>query len=159
MSQTVQQVDQNALKTGQALTILLLLVAFVLNLWVIVAFVAIAQLLAAFASPHTAHVYAPYQLFYQRVVLPTGRIKPNRIPDHPEPHRFASLIGGIVNGIAVLALLAGAAAVGWGLVWLVIALANLNFWLDFCLGCWLYYQLSVRGVKGFTQRPIEPIQS
>lgn len=155
MSQNVlRQVDQNALKTGQALTIILLLVAFILNLWVIVAFVAIAQLLAAFASP-----YAPYQLFYQHVVLPTNRIKPNRIPDNPEPHRFASLIGGIVNTLAVVALLAGASALGWGLVWLVIVLANLNFWLDFCLGCWIYYQLSLRGVKGFTQRPIEPDQS
>lgn len=151
MSQNVvRQVDQTALKTGQALTIILLLVAFILNLWVIVAFVAIAQLLAAFASP-----YAPYQLFYQHVVKPTNRVKSNVIADNPEPHRFALLIGGIVNAIAVLALLAGASVIGWGLVWLVIVLANLNFWLNFCLGCWIYYQLSLRGIKGFNQYPIK----
>jgi hypothetical protein len=43
----------------------------------------------------------------------------------------------------------GNMVLGWSLVWVVIALANLNFWVNFCLGCWVYYQLNRLGVPGF----------
>ena len=141
--------DQSGLKTGQALTIILLLVGFVLNVWPLIAFVAIAQLLGALALP-----FAPYRLAYQYVVKPSGLVKPNPQPDNPEPHRFAMLVGALFNGAATIALLAGASVIGWALVWIVIALANLNFWLSFCLGCWMYYRLNRLGVPGFTQAPV-----
>ena len=35
------------------------------------------------------------------------------------------------------------------LVGIVVVLANLNFWLNFCLGCWMYYRLNRLGVPGF----------
>lgn len=144
-----QRVDQTGLKTGQALTIILLVLAFVLNAWPLVAFVALAQLMGAFALP-----YAPYRLIYQNIIKPSGFTKPNVIEDNPEPHRFAMLVGAIFNTAASLALLAGVPMVGWTLVAIVIALANLNFWLNFCLGCWMYYRLNRLGVPGFTQTPI-----
>ncbi|NJL57009.1 DUF4395 domain-containing protein [bacterium] len=81
---TPRRVDQTGLKTGQALTIVLLLAAFVLDAWLLVALVALAQLMGALALP-----FAPYRLFYQHVVKPTGVVKPNVQPDNPEPHRFA----------------------------------------------------------------------
>jgi len=149
-TEIVQKVDQNGLKTGQALTISLLVIAFVLDLWILVAFVAIAQLLGGLASP-----YAPYRLFYQNVIKPRGIIQPNIQPDNPEPHRFAMLIGAIFNGTATLLLLSGVPVIAWGLVWVVIALANLNFWLHFCLGCWMYYQLNRLGIPGFVRSPIQ----
>jgi hypothetical protein len=40
------------------------------------------------------------------------------------------------------------------LVGIVLVLANLNFWLNFCAGCWMYYQLNRLGIKGFTRSPI-----
>ncbi|MBK9747971.1 MAG: DUF4395 family protein [Chloroflexi bacterium] len=40
------------------------------------------------------------------------------------------------------------------LVWIVIVLANLNFWLNFCVGCLMYYQLNRFGVPGFKYAPI-----
>ena len=43
----LRKVDHSGLKTGQAITIVALLVAFILNSWVLVAFVAVSQLLAA----------------------------------------------------------------------------------------------------------------
>jgi hypothetical protein len=144
-----RKVDENGLKTGQALTIILLIVAFVLNSPLLVAFVALAQLAGALALP-----FAPYKVFYQKVVLPSGLVKPNIQVDNPEPHRFAMLVGAIFNGAATLALLAGIPVVGWVLVAIVIALANLNFWLNFCAGCWMYYQLHRFGVPGFTEAPI-----
>ena len=142
---TVRKVDQTGLKVGQGATIILLLAAFILNSWLLVAVVAVSQLLGALNVP-----YAPFRLLYKSVLLPAGVLKPRPEPDNPEPHRFAMLVGAIFNGAAVLFLLAGLPAAGWVLVWIVIILANLNFWLNICVGCLMYYQLNRFGVPGFT---------
>jgi hypothetical protein len=142
-------VDHTGLKVGQALTIFLLLAAFVLNSWVLVAVVAIAQFLGALDVP-----FAPYRLAYTKLVKPSGIFKPKVIEDNPEPHRFAMLVGSAFNAIATVALVAGAPALAWVLVWVVIALANLNFWLNICVGCLMYYQFNRFGVPGFTRSPI-----
>lgn len=149
MTQAIHKVDQNGLKTGQAITIIALIAAFVLDSWVLVAFVAIAQLLGGLGLP-----FAPYRLIYQNIIKPSGIVKPNVIPDNPAPHRFAMLVGAAFNGTATIALLAGVPVLGWILVGIVIALANLNFWLNFCLGCWMYYRFNRLGIPGFTQAPI-----
>ncbi len=146
---TLRKVDHSGLKTGQAATIILLIVAFVLNSVVLVAFVGIAQLLGAMDVS-----FAPYRLLYQRVLKPAGLVKPHVISDNPEPHRFAMLVGAIFNGVATAALLANAPALGWVLVAIVVVLANLNFWLNFCAGCWMYYQFNRLGLPGFTQSPV-----
>lgn len=153
--QQVPQVDQNALKTGQALTILLLVAAFILNLPIIVAFVAVAQFTGALKLP-----FAPFALFYQYVVLPLGLVRRNPQPDHFEPHAFALLVGTTINLTATVLIVLGAQIVGaqvfgWILVGIVVVLANLNFWLNFCAGCWMYYQLNQLGVPGFTQSRIQ----
>lgn len=147
---TVQKLDQNAMKTAQATTILLLLVAFVLGrgAWPLVAFVGVAQWLSALGVP-----FAPYRLLYQGIRR-AGWIQPNLQPDTPEPHRFAMKIGTAFNLVAAIALWGGLSIVGWVLVWIVIALANLNFWFGFCLGCWMYYQLGRFGVNGFETKKV-----
>ncbi len=147
---SVRRVDQNGLKTGQALTIILLIVGYILNAWPLVALVAIAQLLGALDSP-----YGPYRLTYKYLLVPANLLKPKVIMDNPEPHRFAMLVGAIFNGVATVALLAGAPVVGWVLVGIVVVLANLNFWLNFCVGCLMYYQLHRFGVPGFTVAPLK----
>jgi len=146
---TPRRIDQTGLKTGQALTIGLLIIGFVLNSWVLVAFVALAQLLGGLAAP-----YAPYKLIYQHIVKPSGLVKARLEADNPEPHRFAMLVGAVFNGVATVALLTGVPVLGWALVGIVVVLANLNFWLNFCLGCWMYYQFNRLGVPGFTRAPI-----
>lgn len=146
---SVRKIDQTGLKAGQAVTILLLLAAFVLNSPLLVAVVAVCQLLGALDL-----ALAPYRLLYKGVLLPLGVLKPRIETDNPEPHRFAMLIGAIFNGAAALLLGLGLPVVAWTLVWVVIALANLNFWLNFCLGCWMYYQLERLGVPGFTAAPL-----
>lgn len=146
MSQTtpVRKVDQTGLKVGQAATIILLLAAFILGSWLLVAIVAVSQLLGALDVS-----YAPFRLLYKLVLRPAGLVRPRIEPDQPEPHHFAMLVGAIFNAAAVVLLLAGLPVAGWALVWVVIVLANLNFWLNFCLGCWMYYQLNRLGVPGF----------
>lgn len=144
-----RRVDQTGLKVGQAATIILLVAGFVLNLWPLVTLVAVAQLLNAVDSP-----YAPFRLLYQKVLRPRGIVQPNPQPDNPEPHRFAQSIGAGFNFAATLALIGGASTLGWALVWVVIALANVNFWANICVGCLMYYQLHKFGVPGFTRAPI-----
>lgn len=148
-NETLRKVDQSGIKVGQAATIILLLLGFVLDSWILIVFVAAAQLLGALDAP-----FAPYRLLYQRVLKPGGFVKPNVIPDNPEPHRFAMLLGGLMNGAATVLLLAAVPTPAWVLVWVVIVLANLNFWLNFCLGCWLYYQLHKLGIRGFGHAPL-----
>jgi hypothetical protein len=147
---SLRQVDQTGLKTGQAATIIVLILAYILNSPLLVALVALAQLLGALDLP-----FAPYRLLYFSVVKPSGIFKPNPIPDNPEPHRVAMLMGAIVNTAATIALLAGAPTLGWALVAVVVVLANLNFWLNICVGCLIYYQLNRFGVPGFTYAPLE----
>lgn len=144
-----RRVDQSGLKVGQVITIITLLIAFIISSPLLVALVAIAQLLGGINSP-----YAPYRLIYQKLLKPAGIVKPNVIPDNPEPHQFAMLVGAIFNGVGAALIWLGIPVAGWVLVWVVIALANLNFWLNFCLGCWMYYQFHKLGIPGFTQAPL-----
>ena len=145
-----RKVDQTGLKVGQGLTIILLILAFILNSAVLVLFVAIAQLLGALAAP-----FVPYRLVYQQILKPAGLLKPNIVIDNPEPHRFAFLVGALFNGAAFIALVSGATTLAWVLVGIVVVLANLNFWLNFCMGCWMYYQLNRLGLPGFTVTPVQ----
>lgn len=149
-SQSLRKVDHSGLKTGQALTIILLLAGFILDSPLLVGIVAIAQLLGGLGL-----AFAPYRLIYQYILKTSGIIKPHVIEDNPEPHQFSMLVGALFNGLSLLTLLAGAPTIAWILVWVVIALANLNFWLNFCLGCWMYYQFNRFGVPGFTHAPLQ----
>jgi len=149
-AQSLRKVDHNGLKTGQALTIILLLLGFIFDSWIFVAFVALAQLLGGFGLS-----FAPYRVIYQQIFKRFGLVQPHVIDDNPEPHRFSMLIGTLVNSTATVALLSGFSTVGWVLVWIVVALASLNVFLNFCLGCWFYYQLNRFGLPGFNQAPIQ----
>lgn len=148
-SNITPQVDHAGLKVGQAITIVVLLVGFILNSWLLVALVAISQFLGALNAP-----FAPYRVIYTQWLKPAGIVKPHIVPDHPQPHQFAMLLGSIFNGAGTIALIANSPVLGWGLVWMVIILANLNFWLNFCMGCWMYYQLHRMGIKGFDKAPM-----
>jgi hypothetical protein len=149
MAATPRQVDISGLKVGQATTILVLLAAFVLSSPLLVLLVGLAQLFGALNVS-----FAPYRLLYVNVLRPAGIVQPKVVPDNPEPHRFAMLVGAIFNFAATAFLVTGLPVIGWVLVWIVIVLANLNFWLNFCAGCWMYYQFNRLGVPGFTQTPL-----
>lgn len=146
----VPTVDQSALRVNQAFIIVLLILAFILDSPLMVALVALVMLLGT-AAPRAAL----FKLAYRRLLRPSGLIKPDVIADNPEPHRFAQGFGGVLLGLALIALLIGPAILGWALAWLVIALAALNLFLGFCAGCFLYYQLNRLNVPGFGRSPIE----
>jgi len=75
------------------------------------------------------------------------------LQDNPEPHRFAQGFGGAVMIIGTGALYAGASILGWALIWLVVALAALNLFAGFCVGCAVYYWLGRLSVPGFSKSP------
>jgi hypothetical protein len=137
-------VDHSALKTNQASIILLLAAGFVLESALLVALVA-AVMIVGTALPRAGL----FKLLYEKVLKPVGLMKPDVREESPRPHIFAQGLGGTVLVLALVALFLGAPLVGWVLVWLVVALAALNLFVGFCLGCFVYYQLGKRGVPGF----------
>lgn len=148
-SNVLQHVDHSALRTNQAFIITLLIIAFIINMpWLVTAVALVMLLGTAFGRPG-------FGLLYTRVLRPLGWVKPDVVPDNPEPHRFAQGFGGAVLVAAFAALLAGAPALGWALSWLVVALAALNLFGGFCMGCAVYYWLNRLHVPGFTKAPPE----
>lgn len=149
ITEMVEMVDQSKIKTSQAITAILLLTAFVLDSWPLAAFVAAANLLGA-AVP----ALSLFGQIYQRVIKPTGLVKPMIIPDHPEPHRFAQGFSGLCVAISAVLLASGLPLLGWLFSWMVIILAGLNVFVGFCAGCFTYYQLNRLGLPGFGRSPL-----
>ncbi|NDJ84856.1 MAG: DUF4395 domain-containing protein [Chloroflexi bacterium] len=146
---TMRSIDQSALRVNQASIISFLILGFITDLVPIVAFVAVVMLAGTLFPPASL-----FKRIYQHILKPAGIVKPDLRPDNPEPHRFAQGLGGFVTLASAVALVSELTIVGWALAWLVIALAALNLFAGFCLGCFVYYQLSKRNVPGFTKEPV-----
>jgi molybdopterin converting factor small subunit len=140
-------VDHSALRTNQALIIALSLLAFVFDAPWLAGLVALAMAIG------TALGVPGFGFLYKRLLKPRGWVRPDVLPDNPEPHRFAQGLGTVFLAAGVLALFAGSALLGWSLVWLVIALAALNLFVGFCAGCAVYYWLNRLRVPGFVKSP------
>jgi len=135
------------LRTNQALIIGLSLLAFVLDMPAFAAFVGLVMLAGTILKR------PGFGIIYSKVFRPLGVVRPDIDEDHPEPHRFAQGFGAVVMLVGVLALAIGFDPLGWSLVWLVIALAALNLFGGFCVGCTLYYWFNRMQVPGFTKSP------
>ena len=147
--QLVRKVDQSALKVNQAFIIGLLILAFVLDAIWLVALVALVMLLGTAVANLSL-----FKRIYQHILKPAGIVNPHIVEDNPEPHRFSQGLGGLFLTAATIVLLAGLPVLGWGLAWLVVALAAINLFLGFCVGCFMYYQLNKLGVPGFKVSPL-----
>jgi hypothetical protein len=147
MSEVLHKVDHAALRTNQAFIIGLLLAAFVAGAPWLVALVALVM------AYGTARRRPGFRFFYTHVLKPRGWVKPDVLNDNPEPHVFAQGFGSVVLWVAVAASWAGLPALAWGLAWLVIALAALNLFVGFCVGCAVYYWLNRLRLPGFVKPP------
>jgi hypothetical protein len=143
----IRVVDHAALRSNQAFIIGFSLLAFVSNSALIAGLVA-ASMLAGTVLRTQAFRWA-----YTGLLLRLRLVRPDPIPDHAEPHRFAQGLGGLFLAVGVLALLAKLPLVGWALVWLVIFLAGVNLFLGFCVGCFVYYWLARWQLPGFSHSP------
>lgn len=134
-------VDRMALKFNQASIIILLLLAFLLDwLWLVV-FVMLVMAVGTI-WPQAGL----FKLIYERVVRPQGWLRAQIQPDNPDAHLFAQGVGALFLAVSSLALWLGNPLLGWLLAWVVILLAAVNVIFNFCLGCFIYYQLARRGV-------------
>ncbi|RME99068.1 MAG: DUF4395 domain-containing protein [Chloroflexi bacterium] len=138
----VKKVDTTALKFNQASIIFFTLLGFLLNQPLLVLFVGLV-LAVGTIFPGAAL----FKQVYLSLLRPRGILKPNVITDDPAPHRFAQGVGALflLASSAALFLLPGSAA-GWLLAWIVIVLAAVNLFFNFCAGCFVYYQLDRLGL-------------
>ncbi len=136
------KVDQTALRFNQASIIVLLVLAFLLDAMWLVAFVAAVMLVGTLWP-----AAGLFKQLYARALKPAGLLKAHIIDDDPQPHLFAQGLGGIFLALSAAALWLGLPVVGWTLAGIVIALAAINLFLGFCLGCFMYYQLGRIGIK------------
>ena len=139
-------VDHSAIRTNQVFTITLLALAFVLAAPAISGITGASMLLSAAAPP-----LGLFTRMYRHLLRPAGIIQPRVVPDNPEPHRFAQLVGGVMVTLGTLLVLAGVTAIGWALVLVVIMLASLNLFAGWCAGCTMYYWFNRLGVPGFSR--------
>lgn len=144
-----RKVDHSALRTNQAFIIALLILAFILNVPILVAFVSAVMLIGTIIPSAGL-----FKVIYFSVLKPAGIAQPDVKIDNPEPHLFAQGFGGVVTLVASIALATDATAIGWVLSWIVVALAALNLFASICVGCIIYYQLNRLGVPGFKRSPI-----
>jgi len=146
-SQALQKVDHSVLKSHQIIIILLNIVAFILNQPLLAVFVALVM------GTGWLLKVPGFGFVYKYILKPRGWMKPDVLNDHPEPHRFAQFLGFIFMTAGSVALFAGASVLGWSLVWLVAALAALNAFGGFCVGCAVYYWLGQFHLPGFNKQP------
>ncbi|MFN2466161.1 MAG: DUF4395 domain-containing protein [Candidatus Dormibacteria bacterium] len=139
----IQKFDHSVLKVGQVfimgVNLLAFAVGFVLQVrgaWLLAPLVGVVMLVGVL-NPELGL----FRQLYLRVLKPRGIVRPRVTEEDPAPHQFAQVVGAIFLLAAGATFAIGATALGWVLVWVVIALAFLNFAFDFCVGCQVYFQL------------------
>jgi hypothetical protein len=147
MSSELQKIDHSALKVSQVTIVLLNILAFILNAPWLALVVTIFMLVGVILK------FPAFGFIYRYILKPSGMIKPEILADYPEPHRFAQGLGGIFMLLGSLALFNSAAVLGWVLVWIVAALAALNAFGGFCVGCFIYYWFGKLSLPGFRSSP------
>jgi hypothetical protein len=135
------KVDHNAIKFNQISLTIVAVIAVLANLpWLV-------GILALILAAGTARSqWGFFRMVYQRVAVPLGLVRPHLVDDDPAPHRFAQGVGAAFLAFSWIALVGGQAVLGWGLDLLVAVLAMANVWLNFCAGCFVFYQLRRFGV-------------
>ncbi len=145
--EALKKIDHSAMAVTQVIIIALNIIAFVFNLPWLAGLVAAAMLLGALLGQ------PGFGFIYQFALKPAKLVRPHILFDNPEPHRFAQGLGGVFMLAGTASLFGGLSILGWGLVWMVAALAALNAFGGFCVGCFIYYWLTRFGVPGFSKNP------
>jgi len=143
----LSKVDHSALRTNQAMIIGLSLLGYIFDVPVLAGFVGIVMAVGTLIKR------PGFGAVYSKLLRPLGLVRPDILEDNPEPHRFAQGFGSVVILTGTIALMLGSDILGWLLVWFVIALAALNLFAGFCVGCAMYYWLNRMSVPGFVKSP------
>jgi len=137
------QVDHAEIKTGQLLTMLIAVVAFVTKepAWLMA--LVLFFLVTAFYRPAS-----PFVLVYRFFIKPFGLMQSDYRLDNIQPHAFGQLVGALTVAVCLTLLYLDYLTAGWIILWILIGLTLVS-WLGWCIGCFLYFQLNRLGLKGF----------
>ena len=138
------RVDRNTLRTNQAFIVTFTVLAFILGAEVGVWLMLFTALVMALGTLHPR--FALFKQVHTRILRPRGWLGADVHAEDPMPHQFAQGMGSVVLMAAVAALFVGADPLGWVLNWIVAALAFVNLAVQFCAGCFVYYQLDRIGL-------------
>lgn len=138
------RVDRNTLRTNQAFIVVLTVLAFILGAEVGRWLVLFTGLVMALGTVHPA--FALFKQVHQKFLKPRGILGADVHREDPMPHQFAQGMGAVVLLVAVVLLFTGVTTVGWVLTWAVAALAFINLTVQFCAGCFIYFQLDRIGL-------------
>jgi hypothetical protein len=89
---------------------------------------------------------ALFKQVYLKLLKPSNILKANVMGDDPVPHQFAQGVGALFLLSSSVALLGFGPVLGWILAWIVIVLATINLFFNFCAGCFVYLQLDRAGL-------------
>jgi hypothetical protein len=138
------RVDRNTLRTNQAFIVVLTVLAFILGVEVGRWFVLFTGLVMALGTVHPA--FALFKQVHQKFLKPRGIVGADVHREDPMPHQFAQGMGAVVLLVATVLLFTGITTAGWVLTWAVAALAFINLTVQFCAGCFIYFQLDRIGL-------------
>ena len=131
-------VDPRGLRVAAGITAVVLALVLVTPEPVNVVLLAIQVAVFAVSALVSLQV-SPYSVFFAKVVRP--RIGPPAEVEDARPPRFAQLVGLVFTATALIAFLAGAAAVGYVATVFALVAALLNASVGLCLGCEVYLAL------------------
>jgi hypothetical protein len=139
------KVDKSGIKFNQIMIVLLVSVSFILNLPLLIALTSIIMIIGS-----TFPDISIFRIVYLNIIKPLRILKPEIAVESNAPHLFSHAMGGIVLLISFLLLefieTNSGAIIGWSISIIVAVLAFVNITLNFCAGCFLYFQLQKMGL-------------
>ena len=143
----LQDVDHSSIRVNQITLIIINIIAFIINSPLLVFVTALIFLVGVLRKKPA------FGFMYEYGLKPLGLVKPDILKDNPEPHQFSQLLGMIFLSVGFSFLLFMAPFTGWIFIWIVTALAVLNAFGGFCVGCAIYYWFGRLKLPVFTKQP------
>jgi Domain of unknown function (DUF4395) len=137
------QVDHAEIKMGQILTVAISGAALLLQDPIPLGVLGVIFLLSG-----TLRSLSPFSILYRWVINPAGIMQSDYRLDNIQPHKFGQLVGALTVLLALGLMQFGYLLAGWSVVALLLMLTVISY-AGWCIGCFMYYQLSRLGIGGF----------
>jgi Domain of unknown function (DUF4395) len=141
MKNEIMKLDKSAIKFNQGSIVIFTALAFLLNIPLIIVFTSLVMSIGTIFPKASL-----FKLIYKHIAKPAGLIKPNLVEEDNSPHQFAQGLGGVFLVVSFIALTAKMFVLGWTLALIVLVLAFINLTVNFCAGCFIYFQLYKLGI-------------
>ena len=141
MRNGIMKLDKSTIKFNQGSIIVLIAAAYLFNLPLLVACVMVVMIVGTIFPKAGL-----FKFIYKHIAKPLGIIKPKVVEEDNSPHQFAQGLGGVFLAVSFIALTAKMFVLGWTLALIVLTLAFINLTINFCAGCFIYFQLYKFGI-------------